>query len=69
MSPVFIGELNASHTGVSGPSSVTLDRGPATRYLGFEMEPAGARYRVSHIYRADPDIPDELSPLARAVPG
>jgi len=50
----MIGELNASHTGVSGPSSVSTSRGPSTRYLGFEMEPAGARYRVSHIYRDGP---------------
>ena len=50
----MIGELNASHTGVSGPASRTVDRGPSTRYLGFEMEPAGGRYRVSHIYREGP---------------
>jgi tricorn protease len=50
----MIGELNASHTGVSGPSSRTMPRGPATRFLGFEMEPADGRYKVTHIYRAGP---------------
>ncbi len=45
----MIGELNASHTGVSGP---TLERPDTyrTRFPGFEMEPEGDSYRVSHIY-------------------
>jgi tricorn protease len=50
----MIGELNASHTGVSGPSSRTMPRGPSTRFLGFEMEPADGRYKVTHIYRDGP---------------
>ena len=50
----MIGELNASHTGVSGPSSVELDRPYTTRQLGLELEPAGGRYRISHIYRNGP---------------
>jgi len=49
-----IGELSSSHTGVSGPSSVQIDRTYNTRYLGFEIEPDGARYRVSHVYRDGP---------------
>ena len=49
-----IGELSSSHTGVSGPPSFTVDRTYGTRYLGFEMEPAGGRYRVSHVYRDGP---------------
>lgn len=45
----MIGELNASHTGVSGP---TLERPETyrTRFPGFEMEPDGDLYRVSHVY-------------------
>jgi tricorn protease len=50
----MIGELNASHTGVSGPSSYSPDRPYTTRQLGFELEPAGERYRISHIYRDGP---------------
>lgn len=51
----MIGELNASHTGVSGPSSRQMPAVYRTRYLGFEMEPTNAgRYRISHIYRAGP---------------
>ena len=49
-----IGELSSSHVGVSGPSSTQIDRTYNTRYLGFEMEPAGAHYKVSHVYRDGP---------------
>ena len=45
----MIGELNASHTGVSGP---TRER-PETyksKFLGFEMESGDSYYRVSHVY-------------------
>ncbi len=50
----MIAELNASHTGVSGPSSEPIPPGESTRFLGFEMEPAGDRYRISHVYRGGP---------------
>ena len=50
----MIGELNASHVGVSGRSSVTMDREYATRLPGIELEPAQGRYRVSHVYRDGP---------------
>jgi tricorn protease len=50
----MIGELNASHTGVSGPSSRTTARGATGRSLGFEMVPADGRYKVTHIYRGGP---------------
>jgi tricorn protease len=50
----MIGELNASHTGVSGPPSRTIDDAYQTRHPGFELEPANGFYRVSHIYRDGP---------------
>jgi tricorn protease len=50
----MIGELNASHTGVSGPPSREMPAAYRSRYLGFEMEPDGATYRVSHVYRGGP---------------
>ena len=50
----MIGELNASHTGVSGPPTRAMPRAYTTRFLGFELEPANGRYRVSHIYRDGP---------------
>jgi tricorn protease len=50
----MIGELNASHTGVSGPPTRAMPRAYVTRFLGFEMEPADGRYRISHVYREGP---------------
>jgi len=53
----MIGELNASHTGVSGPPGaerVERPAGPSTRFLGFEMEPDKDFYRIAHIYRDGP---------------
>lgn len=50
----MIGELNASHVGVTGPSSRPQPSGYTSRHLGVELEPAGARYRISHIYRDGP---------------
>ncbi len=55
LSNKMLGELNASHLGVSGPPSRPQDNDYRARYLGFEMEPGeGGRYRVSHIYPAGP---------------
>jgi tricorn protease len=50
----MIGELNASHTGVNGPPTRRMAPVYTTRYLGFELEPANGRYRISHIYRDGP---------------
>ena len=50
----MIGELNASHTGVSGPPTRPMPRAYVTRYLGFEIEPADGKYKVSHIYKEGP---------------
>lgn len=50
----MIGELSSSHTGVTGPSSVNVPRAYTTRYLGFEMEPANGKYKVTHVYRDGP---------------
>jgi tricorn protease len=50
----MIGELNASHTGVSGPPSRQMPEAYTTRQPGFELTPADGYYRVSHIYRDGP---------------
>ena len=50
----MIGELNASHTGVSGPSGIESPTTYRTRFLGFEMEPEGGGFRITHIYRDGP---------------
>ncbi len=63
----MVGELSALHIFVSGGE---LRRGPdqvAAASLGatFVRDDKADGYRVEHIYKTDPDIPDELSPLAR----
>jgi tricorn protease len=50
----MIGELNASHTGVSGPDSDPQPTEYQTRFLGFEMMPEGARYKITHVYPEGP---------------
>ena len=50
----MIGELNASHTGVSGPPSFQMPDAYPSRHLGFEMTSSGGVHAVSHIYRDGP---------------
>ncbi len=50
----MIGELNASHTGVTGAPAVAGER-IQTLHPGFELEPdASGFYKVTHIYRKGP---------------
>jgi tricorn protease len=49
----MIGELNASHTGISGGGRQSP--GDQTRYPGFELEPdANGYYKVAHVYKRGP---------------
>uniref|UniRef100_Q029B1 Tricorn protease homolog n=1 Tax=Solibacter usitatus (strain Ellin6076) TaxID=234267 RepID=Q029B1_SOLUE len=55
----MIGDLNASHTGITGGSRLPVQGAPeeriATRYPGFDIEPdASGFYKVSYIYRKGP---------------
>ncbi len=55
----MIGDLNASHTGISGGSRLPGEPPPEeriqTRYPGFELEPdASGFYKVGYIYRKGP---------------
>jgi tricorn protease len=50
----MIGEINASHTGVSGPPSQEMPALYTTKYLGFEMKPEGGFYRIDHLYADGP---------------
>jgi len=52
---MMIGELNASHTGVSAGAGAP-ERSPAqTRYPGFELVPdPSGYYRVGHLYKEGP---------------
>jgi tricorn protease len=50
----MIGELNASHTGVTGGGVPAADR-IQTHYPGFDLAPdASGFYKVTHIYRKGP---------------
>ncbi|MEN1704410.1 MAG: DPP IV N-terminal domain-containing protein [Planctomycetota bacterium] len=50
----MIGELNASHTGVSGPASRSMERLYTTQHLGFQVQPDGDYYRVTHVHEDGP---------------
>ena len=62
-----MGELSTLHTFVRGGDTRTPDDSihPAALGAEFERDHAAGGYRVAHIYRNDPDSPDDLSPLAR----
>jgi tricorn protease len=51
----MIGELNASHTGVSGGGRSEGTERISTRYPGFDLEPDDSgHYKISYIYRKGP---------------
>ena len=57
---VMIGQLNASHTGVSGGPS-PIQRTQQTRYPGFSLvSDASGFYKVGHIYKDGPADRDYL---------
>jgi tricorn protease len=58
---MMIGELNASHTGVSG-GPADAERSPVqTRYPGFDLvADSSGYYRVGHIYKTGPADKDYL---------
>lgn len=63
----MVAELSALHTFVrggderSGPDNIA----PASLGAVLHADPAAGGYRVAHIYQADPDYPERVSPLAR----
>lgn len=60
-------ELAALHTFVGGGDRREDDLDIDVGFLGARLERAeeAGGWRVVHIYRADPDLPDQASPLAR----
>ena len=62
-----MGELSTLHTFVRGGDMRAPDDSihPAALGAVFMRDGTAGGYRVQHIYRNDPDSPDELSPLAR----
>ncbi len=63
----MMGELSTLHTFVRGGDMRTPDDSihPAALGAVFVRDETAGGYRVQHIYEADPDSPDALSPLAR----
>jgi tricorn protease len=62
----FVGELSALHTSVRGGDHREGDDDIAVPTLGARLvrDSAAGGYRIDHIYRSDPDLPELRSPLA-----
>ena len=56
---MMIGQLNASHTGVSG-GPPAVDRTQQTRYPGFDLVADASGYKVGHVYKDGPADRDYL---------
>jgi tricorn protease len=63
----MVGELSALHIFVRGGDARRGAEPVTPGSLGatFTRDAQAGGYRVEHVYQSDPDIPDELSPLAR----
>jgi tricorn protease len=63
----MVGELSALHIFVRGGDARrgTENVTPGSLGASFTRDEKAGGYRVDHIYRTDPDIPDELAPLAK----
>jgi len=62
----MVGELSALHIFVRGGDIRQGEQVPSgTLGATFVRDEQAGGFRVEHIYRSDPDIPDELSPLAQ----
>jgi tricorn protease len=61
----FVGELSALHTSVRGGDSRSDEQNISVASLGARFSRAEKKggYKIDHIYKADPDYPDEKSPL------
>jgi tricorn protease len=61
----MVGELSALHIFVRGGDLRAGQDTIVPASLGAVLEKVAGGWKVAHIYKSDPDIPDELSPLAR----
>jgi len=61
----FVGELSALHTSVRGGDQRSDNKNIEVASLGatYSRDEANNGYRIDYIYKADPDYPDEKSPL------
>jgi tricorn protease len=61
----LVGELSALHIFVRGGDFRQGDDQVLPASLGATLAKAERGWRVDHLYRSDPDIPEEVGPLAR----
>ena len=63
----MVGELETLHIFVRGGDHRTLKQQitPASLGATFRRDTEQGGYRIEHVYRSDPDLPDQLSPLAQ----
>jgi tricorn protease len=61
----MVGELSALHASVGGGDLRGGRDTVAVASLGARFEKVANGFRVAHVYRNDPDLPAELSPLSR----
>ena len=61
----MIGELSALHASVGGGDIRGGRDTVAVASLGARFEKTQGGFRVAHIYSSDPDIPNEIAPLAQ----
>lgn len=61
----FVGELSALHTSVRGGDTRDDEQNISVASLGarFSRDENNGGFKIEHIYKADPDYPDEKSPL------
>ncbi len=59
----FVGELSALHTSVRGGDLREDEKDVAVPSLGGTFSRSVDGFRIDYIYQADPDYPDERSPL------
>lgn len=61
----YVGELSALHTSVRGGDTRADGKDITVADLGarFKRDEAAGGFRIEYIYKADPDYPDERSPL------
>lgn len=63
---LLLGEVNGSHTGIRGGGGFSTE-GPGTGYLGADIEPATAGFRVARVLDEGPSAKDEAGLLVGDV--
>ncbi|MEE4295977.1 MAG: S41 family peptidase [Wenzhouxiangella sp.] len=61
----MVAELGVLHSQVRGGDYREEDESGSPAFLGAQLEPVDDGLRITQIYRTDPELPSERSPLAR----